>query len=149
MVRQPTYPTGAWPEEMTSDLAASRPDLVKTLHWAATHYVAPLSVLLERAAPPNLPTSGDPVVVSTGAEPDESHPLHEIALKVAKGQKRPTTALIGRWQSLEWLDSVSPILGSGASVLIVTGTAAVPPLAAAPGAAAARTAHHEASCTAM
>ena len=109
---------------LSGELPVFGPDLVKALHWAATHYVAPLSVLLERAAPPNLPTSGDPVVVSTGGEPDESHPLQEIALKVAKGQKRPTTALIGRWQSLEWLGSVSPILGSGASVLVVTGTEA-------------------------
>lgn len=122
---------------LSSQVPVFDADLLKTLRWAATHYVAPLSVLLERAAPPNLPTpSGAVADVPVSTSDHGDHPLHRIAEAVADGRRRPTTALIGRWQSLNWLAAVSPILEQGMSVLIVTGTEAE---ALAIGAAAAET----------
>ena len=99
-------------------------DLLKSLQWAATHYVAPVSVLLERASPPNLPSPVTPSTTMVSSTERAGHPIHDIAVSVASGRKRPTTALVGRWQSLEWLGSLSPVLAGGASVLIVTGTEA-------------------------
>ncbi len=40
---------------VSGDLPVFDEELLQTLRWAALHYVAPLSVLLGRAAPPNLP----------------------------------------------------------------------------------------------
>ncbi len=110
---------------LSSQIPVFDRNLLTTLRWAATHYVAPLSVLLERAAPPNLPLPADPLtkrIPPTGVA--SGHPLEDIAEAVARGQKRPTTALVGRWQSLEWPGSVAPVLQAGASVLVLTGTEA-------------------------
>src|SRR3970282_1238850 len=92
--------------------------------WAAPHYRAPVSVLLEGASPPNLPSPVTPPTTVVSSTKVAGHPIHDIALSVASGRKRPTTALVGRWQSLEWLHSLSPVLAGGGSVLVVTGTEA-------------------------
>jgi primosomal protein N' (replication factor Y) len=97
--------------------------LLKTIAWAAAHYVAPMSVLLDRAAPPNLPSP--PAPVANPAPPSRTpgdHPLLGITREIAAGRRRPTTALIARWQSLGWLDALLPVLGAGSSVLVVTAT---------------------------
>jgi primosomal protein N' (replication factor Y) len=109
---------------LSSQIPVFGGELLKTLRWAATHYVAPVSVLLERAAPPNLPSLVEPVNARIPPVELAGHPMLEIAQTVAGGRKRPTTALVGRWQSLDWLGSVSPVLEAGGSVLVVTGTEA-------------------------
>lgn len=109
---------------LSSQVPVFDADLLKTLRWAATHYVAPLSVLLERAAPPNLPTPPDETITPAPTSDRGDHPLGDIANAVAGGRRRPTTALIGRWQSMDWLGSVSSVVRKGLSVLIVTGTEA-------------------------
>ena len=100
--------------------------LLKTITWAAGHYIAPMAVLLDRSAPPNLPS---PPQVDDKIDPppelaDEGHPLLRITRDIASGRRRPTTALIGRWQGLDWLGALLPVLVSGSSVLIVTATEA-------------------------
>ncbi len=102
------------------------PDLLQTLRWAANHYVAPLSVLLERAAPPNLPGAPAPGVGGAlGAVPDgRAHPLDELVAETARGRRRPTTAMVGGWQSLEWLGRLTPVLEGGSSVLVLAATEA-------------------------
>ena len=63
--------------------------LLQLLRWAALHYVAPLAVLLGRAAPPNLPRgSVGPV---TGAIPVLSSPLPRLSRDAATG--RPSLGL--------------------------------------------------------
>ena len=47
--------------------------LLTSLEWGAGHYVAPLSVLLQRAAPPNLPRSKGQSVDEAVPEPGD-HP---------------------------------------------------------------------------
>lgn len=46
-------------QSVSGDLAVFSEPLLRTLRWAALHYVAPLSRLLARAAPPNLPLFAD------------------------------------------------------------------------------------------
>lgn len=97
--------------------------LFKTIDWAATHYVAPLSVLLDRSAPPNLPTPAEPGEWKTPLPGTSGrHPLLEITREVATGRRRPATAVVGSWLSFEWLDALLPVLGRGSSVLVVTAT---------------------------
>ncbi|MCP4968276.1 MAG: hypothetical protein GY926_23960 [bacterium] len=63
--------------------------LLQTLRWAALHYVAPLSVLLGRAAPPNLPRGKGKTAKST--IPKLSSPLPEVSASAAGGARvRPT-----------------------------------------------------------
>ncbi len=98
---------------------------LKTIQWAATHYVAPLSVLLERSAPPNLPTAPAPEKTAAHvSHPVGAHPLLGVTREIAAGRRRPATAVIGRWQKLDWLDTVLPILEAERSVLIVVATEA-------------------------
>jgi primosomal protein N' len=121
---------GAEKEGKLKDIAALSSEapvfdegLLESLLWAANHYVAPLPVVLERSLPPNLPSppkerERSPVAVDpTGA-------LARIAESVSRGVRRPTTAVVGRWQSLDWLAAISPILTVGRSALIVTATEA-------------------------
>jgi primosomal protein N' (replication factor Y) len=63
--------------------------LLQTLRWAALHYVAPLSVLLARAAPPNLPRGKGRAPKS--AVPGLTSPLPEVSESAASGARvRPT-----------------------------------------------------------
>ena len=97
--------------------------LLEALEWASQHYVAPLSVLLSQATPPNLPKSmGSPAMVPGSSS--STHPLGEAASAVARGRRRAATALVGSWTDLAWLDALAPILASGRSVAIITATAA-------------------------
>jgi len=57
--------------------------LLQTLRWAALHYVAPLAVLLGRAAPPNLPRGkGRPPATSA---PSLESPLAAVSHAAAEG----------------------------------------------------------------
>lgn len=98
--------------------------LLKTLSWAAHHYVAPVSVLLNKATPPNLPK---PIPVANtsdlGLQPRD-HPIFEMAVATAAGERRPSRAVLGRWQSLDWLDSLSPIVEVRRSAMVIAASAA-------------------------
>lgn len=66
---------------------------LEVMRWAAHHYVAPLSVLLARCSPPNLPPAAGP---APGTEPmPESHPLADAMA-------------VGRHRTLLWLDAGDP-----------------------------------------
>jgi primosomal protein N' len=98
--------------------------LLKTLSWAAHHYVAPVSVLLNKATPPNLPK---PIPVANtsdlGLQPQD-HPIFELAVATAAGERRPSRAVLGRWQSLDWLDSLAPIVELRRSAMVIAASAA-------------------------
>jgi len=98
--------------------------LLQGLEWAARHYVAPVSSLLARATPPNLPRSipipgrlGRPVVAG-------HHALSPIVGRSALGRKTPVTALVSTWRDPSWLGEMAPIMEAGRSVLIVAASAA-------------------------
>lgn len=99
--------------------------MTKSLVWASQHYVAPLAVVLAKASPPNLPRKKKPILPVQSTEPGASgHALDAVATKSAKGGRSPTTALVGRWQGLDWLEALGPVLGAGGSVVVVAATAA-------------------------
>lgn len=99
--------------------------LLEALQWAATHYVAPLAVLMEKSAPPNLPVSPFPekAAAHVAGSPVE-HPLLRVTRRVAAGQRRPAAVLLGRWQAFDWLDALFPVLEAERSVMIVVATEA-------------------------
>lgn len=100
------------------------PELLTTLEWAGTHYMAPLSVLLAKATPPNLPREVHLAseVPGGGREPD--HPLLEVASWAAAGRRRPTQAIVGVWNRLNWLGAFLPLIRAGMSCLVVAASAA-------------------------
>ena len=100
------------------------PDLLKTLNWAAIHYVAPVSVLLAKATPPNLPKKTIEIDSPGLAEIDCGHPLGEIAKSVARGVRRPTQVIVGPWQKLEWISCLSTLVRAGRSVAVIAASAA-------------------------
>lgn len=97
--------------------------LLKGLLWTARHYVAPISTLLSRASPPNLPRS-----VPAGTDVPEvaatEHPIADVVDKTANRERSPIIALVGSWRRLDWLRSLGPALAAGRSVLVVAASAA-------------------------
>lgn len=98
-------------------------ELLKSLKWAANHYVAPVATLLGRATPPNLPrtippTSQAPAVASTG------HPIAGVVTKSASGSREPAIALVGNWRDLDWLGEFETLFAAGRSVLIIAASVA-------------------------
>jgi primosomal protein N' len=98
--------------------------LATSLHWAAGHYVAPNSVVLAKATPPNLPRESIPVAQPPPAVADGDGPIDLIAGDTAGGKKRPVTAVVGRWHDLRWLRSLAAPLWVGGSVVVVAATVA-------------------------
>ncbi len=97
--------------------------LLKSLEWAAIHYVAPVSVLLDRSAPPNLPKSDEANLDSAVVEQPSSHPLRDAAAAAAVGARRPISAIVVGSRSADWLGSLAPVVAAGKSAVVVAGTA--------------------------
>ena len=97
------------------------PLLLQTLRWAAQHYVAPLSVMLRRSAPPNLArvTKRTPQSVKALGEAD-SRP-GELGREIADGRTR--NAFLQSANVADIVDLTGPIVARGASVLVVAPTA--------------------------
>lgn len=98
-------------------------DLLRTLIWTARHYVAPVSTLLGRASPPNLPRAmpPEPQVAEISSS---GHPIGEVVSRTVAGDRAPVVALVGNWHRLRWLSELGAVLGSGGSVLVVAASAA-------------------------
>lgn len=98
--------------------------LLKSLIWAARHYVAPVATLLSRATPPNLPRSV-PAAAPTLNDPKHGeHALSGLISRSAAGANTPVTALVANWRGLEWLTLLRPIFLEGRSVVIVAASVA-------------------------
>lgn len=98
------------------------------LTWTAHHYVAPVSVALDRAAPPNLP-SRPPVNLHSHGEVEvalasAAHPLDEVVAAVLAGRRRPVTAFLAPWGDMSWIPALARVVAMGRSVMVVVGTAA-------------------------
>ncbi len=95
--------------------------LLQTLRWAALHYVAPLSVLLGRAAPPNLPRGkGKP---PKGEVADLGSPLPEVSSAAARSSHFRPICLVsagGYCESIAGL--VSSPLAAGQNVAVIAST---------------------------
>lgn len=97
--------------------------LLRSLQWAATHYVAPLAVVLAKATPPNLPGAPAPLPASSLRIPETRHPIGTLAALSARGTRRPAVAVVGSWRGLEWIAPLASVLSAPKSVMIVTATA--------------------------
>lgn len=97
--------------------------LLDSLEWAAKHYVAPLSVMLERAAPPNNPARPTSAVITPSPD-DVPSPLPDVSASAASGRRRRPTVWIGPVVDAAWLASLAgPVLGAGRSVMVIGATA--------------------------
>ena len=97
--------------------------LLQGLLWAAHHYVAPVSTLLSRVTPPNLPREFPASAAARGADLGGS-PLDEVVARSADGQTNPVTAVVANWHDLAFLDALGPLFTSGRSVLVVAASVA-------------------------
>jgi len=97
--------------------------LLESLEWGSKHYVAPLSVMLERAAPPNNPTRLTSEVTVPTLRGDVT-PLAEVAAAAASGRRRRPTVWIGPTVDALWLGALAgPVLAAGKSVMVIGATA--------------------------
>lgn len=98
-------------------------DLLKSLLWAATHYVAPVAVMLGRATPPNLPRRIPAAArVEVGRHPP--HPIDAIVTRSAADLNSPVTALVGNWHKGDWLNALGAVFEAGKSVQVITASVA-------------------------
>ena len=93
--------------------------LLQTLRWVAHHYVAPLSTVLKRAAPPNIPRGAKAAVVSNDL-PELDGPATDLGRQIAAGRTR--NAHLQSADPLDLVALVAPILSGGSSVMIVAPT---------------------------
>ncbi len=91
------------------------------LRWVALHYVAPTSVVLPKAGPPNLPGKGRGVKLDTLTDSGAAHP--RLATDLLSG-RRPSSLVhlgSGPWTDLIASDA-APLLAAGRNVLVVAPT---------------------------
>ncbi len=109
---------------ISGDLPVFGERLLRTLRWAARHYVAPLPVLLRAAAPPNLPRRVEEPLTPLG-EPTGPSPLPAVSAAAAEGRRRRAVYLLGAPAGADAIAAVAaPVLRSERSVLVVVATAA-------------------------
>ncbi len=93
--------------------------LFEVMRWAAGHYVAPLSVMLARCAPPNNPPPSAAAPTITSVPPEVSHPLDGI---LDDGARRPTVWL-GSNDAEQWTASLGAKLrGTHRSLVVILAT---------------------------
>jgi primosomal protein N' (replication factor Y) (superfamily II helicase) len=95
---------------ISGDLAVFDERLLRVLRWAALHYVAPVAVLLAKAAPPNLPRRTDPAALpplTPGPIPRHGPPRYRVNADPAAVAP-----------------AVAPYAAAGRSVVVVAPTAA-------------------------
>ncbi len=109
---------------VSGDSSVFDPALFRTLEWAALHYVAPLSVLLGKATPPNLPRLSEAASVIRPGNRRGKHAIDDLVETAIEGRRRPNQALVGRWQRLDWLGALRPLITAGRSALVIAATAA-------------------------
>lgn len=98
------------------------PALFKSLLWAANHYVAPLSVVLEKSAPPTLPGAPRARAASPISPGRGGGQLKSFIASLVRGERRPPLALLTGWDDSAWIDEVGPLLARGSTILVITST---------------------------
>ncbi len=98
------------------------PELLSTLRWAARHYVAPLSVLLAKPGPPNLPRRVAPLALPS--IPRTTSPAPDVSAAAASGTKVPAAQiLVGQQWGEAIRGLVTEALLAERSALVIAPTA--------------------------
>jgi primosomal protein N' len=117
------------PERVLREVAARSgkqgvftPDMLRSLRWIATHYVAPLATVLARCSPPNLPRAvprarNRSIPSVTGSLADWG------SEQVARGRTRPGFLLSGTPIGAV-ASAVAPVVAAGKNVIIAAPTVA-------------------------
>ena len=78
-------------------------DLLQALRWAANHYVGPMSVLLDKAAPPTLPGKLKPVESPpVEGQSGDGSAIEKFVSAAVAGKRRPVTAYVVHWADADW-----------------------------------------------
>lgn len=94
--------------------------MLQSLRWAATHYVAPLSTILSRSAPPNLPRSKPKAHENAVAVHDGI--LSEWGERQAtRGRTRPAYLLHGDPMG-HIISAIAPVVRKGENVIVAAPT---------------------------
>ncbi len=103
---------------ISGDHTVFSPQLLETLQWAAHHYVAPVSSLLKKTSPPNLPRRATAKALpEVPAEIDGVYtPLGVSAVEGAGG---PPVVVVGNVSSEAVASAAGPVLRSGHSTMAV------------------------------
>lgn len=88
------------------------------LRWVALHYVAPTSVVLPKAGPPNLPGKGRAVKLDALADLSADHP--RLVADLLAGRRPSSLVRLGSgpWSELIAADA-APLLAAGRNVMVV------------------------------
>lgn len=111
---------------LSGDLPVFGAPLLAVCRWAAHHYVAPLSNILARTAPPNAPRTPPPGRWDSSVPPHygDDHPAARLGEDAASGRRRRPGCVLVNPSDSEWVGPLlGPTLGSGRSVMVVVPTA--------------------------
>lgn len=94
--------------------------MLESLRWVSTHYVAPLSTVLSRCAPPNLPRTNPKAATSVFAA--EPGPLTNWGERqIRSGRTRPGYLLTGD-PIPGAVSAIGPVLATGQNVIVTAPT---------------------------
>lgn len=111
---------------LSGDLPVFDASLLAVCRWAAHHYVSPLSTILARTAPPNVPRTPPPdrevsPLPRSGAG---DHPAARLGEDAAAGRRRRPGCLLINPSDPEWVGPLlGPTLRAGRSAMVVVPTA--------------------------
>ena len=98
-------------------------DLLQSLRWAANHYVGPMSVLLDKAAPPTLPGRlTPPDAAPVAARAGDGSPIEKFVISAVAGKRRPVTSYVVHWADVDWPKLLEPVAASVRSGLVLVPT---------------------------
>ncbi|MBT8199126.1 MAG: hypothetical protein KJO36_01290 [Acidimicrobiia bacterium] len=107
---------------VSSDYPAFSSSGVEVLRWIATHYVAPMSVVLAKTTPPNLPKKIRlPELEDPARTPSSVHPSFTTA--AANRKRTPATAILVRDELPAAIAGLlGPVVRSGRSAMVIAPT---------------------------
>ena len=92
------------------------PTMLESLRWAATHYVAPLSTVLGRSAPPNSPR-GEPTAHDQDIHVREGALTSWATRQVEEGRTRPAF-LLSADPLEDVIGAIAPVVRRGRNVIV-------------------------------
>ena len=103
---------------ISGDHTVFSPQLLETLQWAAHHYVAPVSSLLKKTSPPNLPRRA-----TAKALPEVPSGLDGVftplGVSAVEGGAGPPAVVVGSVSTAAVISAAVPVLSSDHSVMVV------------------------------